>query len=186
MSDHALTLGWWLSSEEHDPRQLVDQAVLAERSGFRTVMISDHLLPWVRSQAHAGHVWTTIGAIAQAADALEVGTGVTAMIHRAHPISVAHAAATAAVLLEGRFFLGVGTGERLNEQPFGKRWPPAGERRERLREAIDVIRQVWRGGNVNVRGKHWRVENLRLLERPASAAADSRRRVRETQRPDGR
>ena len=168
MSDAAMRLGWWLSSEEHDPRQLIEQSVLAEHSGFRTAMISDHLLPWVRSQAHAGHVWTTIGAIAQAADELEVGTGVVAMINRTHPITAAHAAATAAILLEGRFFLGVGTGERLNEQPFGRRWPGAGERRECLQEAIDVIRQVWQGGNVNFRGKHWRVENLRLLERPAS------------------
>ena len=168
MSDGPVRLGWWLSSEEHDPRRLVEQAVLAERSGFSTAMISDHLLPWVRSQAHAGHVWTTIGAIAQAADTLEVGSGVTAMIHRSHPINVAHAAATAAILLEGRFFLGVGTGERLNEQPFGRRWPPAGERRERLQEAIDAIREVWQGDNVNLRGKRWRVENLRLLERPAS------------------
>ena len=167
MSDQGVRLGWWLSSEEHDPRRLVEQAGLAERSGFGTVMISDHLLPWVRSQAHAGYVWTTVGAIAQAAESLEVGTGVTAMIHRSHPINVAHAAATAAILLEGRFFLGVGTGERLNEQPFGRRWPGAGERRERLREAIDVIHQVWRGQNVNLRGKHWRVENLCLLERPA-------------------
>ena len=168
MSDRPVRLGWWLSSEEHDPRRLVEQALLAELSGFRTAMISDHLLPWVRSQAHAGHVWTTVGAIAQAADTLEVGSGVTAMIHRSHPINVAHAAATAAILLEGRFFLGVGTGERLNEQPFGQRWPPAGERRERLQEAIDVIRQVWQGQNVNFSGTHWRVENLRLLERPAS------------------
>jgi coenzyme F420-dependent glucose-6-phosphate dehydrogenase len=168
MSDRAVRLGWWLSSEEHDSRRLVEHAYLAERSGFRTVMISDHLLPWVRSQAHAGHVWTTVGAIAQATDGLEVGTGVTAMIHRTHPITVAHAAATAAILLEGRFFLGVGTGERLNEQPFGRRWPGPGERRDRLREAIDVIRQVWQGRNVNLRGRYWRVENLRLLERPAS------------------
>ena len=168
MSDEAVRLGWWLSSEEHDPRQLVEQAVLAEHSGFPTAMISDHLLPWVRSQAHAGHVWTTVGAIAQAVDELEVGTGVTAIVHRNHPITVAHAAATAAILFEGRFFLGVGTGERLNEQPFGRRWPRAGERRERVREAIDVIRQVWHGENVNVRSKHWRVENLRMLERPAS------------------
>jgi G6PDH family F420-dependent oxidoreductase len=130
-------------------------------------MISDHLQPWVRHQGHASHVWTTIGAIAQATDALEVGTGVTAMIHRMHPINVAHAAATAAVMLEGRFFLGVGTGERLNEQPFGRRWPRAGERRDRMREAIEVLRTVWWGKNANHRGEHWAVENLRLQTRPA-------------------
>jgi G6PDH family F420-dependent oxidoreductase len=90
------------------------------------------------------------------------------MVHRSHPVAIAHAAATAAVLLEGRFFLGVGTGERLNEQPFGQRWPRAGERREQLAEAISVIRDLWRGENVNYRGAYWQVENLRLYELPAS------------------
>jgi G6PDH family F420-dependent oxidoreductase len=161
-------LGWWLSSEEHDPRALVTHAQAAEESGVTTAMISDHLQPWVRAQGHAGHVWTTIGAIAQATGSLEIGTGVTAMVHRMHPVQVAHAAATAAVLLEGRFFLGVGTGERLNEQPFGRRWPRTGERRERLREAIEVVRAVWSGDNVNHRKAHWSVENLRLQTRPAS------------------
>ncbi|MDQ3542873.1 MAG: TIGR03557 family F420-dependent LLM class oxidoreductase, partial [Actinomycetota bacterium] len=167
-SARSVRLGWWLSSEEHDPRRLVESAVLAEQAGFATAMISDHLQPWVRKQGHAGHVWTTIGAIAEATDRLEIGTGVTAMLHRSHPIDVAHAAATAAILLEERFFLGVGSGERLNEQPFARRWPRAGERRERLREAIDVLRQLWSDKNVNVDGKYWRVENLRLLDRPAS------------------
>jgi coenzyme F420-dependent glucose-6-phosphate dehydrogenase len=165
----AVRLGWWLSSEEHDPRQLVEHAVLAERSGFPTAMISDHLQPWTRSQGHSGAVWSTIGAIAQATSALEVGTGVTAMVHRSHPINVAHAAATAAILLEGRFFLGVGTGERLNEQPFAQHWPAAAERRDRLAEAVDIIRQLWRDENVNVTGRFWNVENLRLMDRPASA-----------------
>jgi coenzyme F420-dependent glucose-6-phosphate dehydrogenase len=116
-------LGWWLSSEEHDPRTLVENAVTAEATGFETAMISDHLQPWTRRQGQSGHVWTTIGAIGNATEALELGTGVTALLHRGHPINVAQAAATAAVLLDGRFFLGVGSGERLNEQPFGRRWP---------------------------------------------------------------
>ncbi len=130
-------------------------------------MISDHLQPWVPGQGHAGHVWTMLGAIAQATERLEVGTGVTAMVHRAHPINVAHAAATAAVLFADRFFLGVGSGERLNETPFVARWPRAGERRDRMGEAIEVIRTLWRGGNVNHDGEHWRV-NLRLWESPAT------------------
>jgi len=168
MSERPLRLGWWLSSEEHDPRRLVDHAVLAEASGFPTAMISDHLQPWVLGQGHAGHVWTTIGAIAHATDGIEVGTGVTAMVHRSHPIDVAHAAATAAVLLDERFFLGVGTGERLNEQPFGQRWPRGGERRQILQEAIGVIRSLWAGGNVNHRGDWWNVEHMRLMDRPAA------------------
>lgn len=163
-----LRLGWWLSSEEHDPRHLVEHAQLAQSVGFPTAMLSDHLLPWVRRQGHAGHAWTTLGAIAQATDTLEVGTGVTAMVHRNHPIDVAHAAATAAVLLEGRFFLGVGSGERLNEQPFGERWPRPGERRERLREAILVLRMLAEDKNANHRGDHFNVENLRFTIRPAA------------------
>jgi coenzyme F420-dependent glucose-6-phosphate dehydrogenase len=164
-----LRLGWWLSSEEHDPRRLVDHAAMAEAAGFATAMISDHLQPWTRRQGQASHVWTTIGAIAHATDAIELGTGVTAMIHRAHPIAVAHAAATAAVMLEGRFFLGVGSGERLNEQPFGQRWPGAGERIDRLREGIEVVKRLFAGDIVNHRGEHWRVENLALTTRPAGA-----------------
>ena len=132
MSDRRLRLGWWLSSEEHDPRRLVATAQLAEQAGFTTAMISDHLHPWVVAQGHSSHVWTTIGAIAHATDGIEIGTGVTAMVHRSHPVAVAQAAATAAILLEGRFFLGVGTGERLNEQAFGERWPSTGERRQWL------------------------------------------------------
>jgi G6PDH family F420-dependent oxidoreductase len=160
-------LGWWLSSEEHDARRLVEHAALAESTGFSTAMISDHLQPWTRKQGHAGHVWTTIGAIASTTDRLEVGTGVTAMVHRNHPINVAHAAATAALLLDGRFFLGVGTGERLNEQPFVERWPRAAERRARLGEAITILRALWRGDDVNHDGSAWRVEHLRLWEQPA-------------------
>src|SRR5690349_20064423 len=126
-------LGWWLSSEEHDPRDLVRQSQAAESVGITTAMISDHLRPWIRHTGHAPFVWTTLGAIAHATDEIEVGTGVTAMVHRVTPIAVAHAAATTAVLFEGRFFLGLGTGERLNEQAFGRRWPRPGERRARLR-----------------------------------------------------
>lgn len=168
MFDETVRLGWWLSSEEHDPRVLVEHARLAESTGFPTAMISDHLQPWVRRQGHAPHVWTTLGAIAHATDRIEVGTGVTAMIHRAHPIDVAQAAATAGVLFEGRFFLGVGTGERINEQPFGQRWPRAGERRKQLGEAIEILRQLWQDQNVNHRGDHFAVEHLRLMDRPAS------------------
>ena len=168
MSAAPVRLGWWLSSEEHDPRDLVRHARDAERAGFRTAMISDHLRPWVPSQANAAHVWTVVGAIAGATDAMEVGTGVTAMVHRSSPVAIAHAAATAAVMFDGRFFLGVGTGERLNEQAFGSRWPRAGERRERLAEGVGLIRKLCAGENVNHRGSHWAVENLRLATLPAT------------------
>jgi coenzyme F420-dependent glucose-6-phosphate dehydrogenase len=160
-------VGWWLSSEEHAPRAIVEHAACAERAGVVTAMISDHLQPWVRRQGHAGHVWTLVGAIAQATDGMEIGVGATAMIHRNHPINVAQSAATAALLLEERFFLGVGSGERLNEQAFARRWPRSGERRDRLAEAIEVIRALWRGDVVNHDGPHWHVENLALCDVPA-------------------
>jgi coenzyme F420-dependent glucose-6-phosphate dehydrogenase len=164
----AVRLGWWLSSEEHDPRDLVGHAVRAEAAGFTTAMISDHLQPWTRHQGSSPHVWTVIGAIAGATDTLQVGTGVTAMVHRNHPINVAQAAATAAVMCEGRFFLGVGTGERLNEQAFGERWSHITERRDQLEEAVEVVRALWSGSVTNHRGSQWSVENLQLSTRPAA------------------
>jgi G6PDH family F420-dependent oxidoreductase len=163
----AIRLGWWLSSEEHDPRDLVEQARRAEAAGFSTAMISDHLRPWVRRTGHASFVWTTLGAIAQATEQIEVGTGVTAMVHRATPINIAHAAATAGVLFEGRFFLGVGTGERLNEQSFGQRWPTNRERQAQLRESIGLLRRLWAGETVDHRGEYWTIESLDLSTRPA-------------------
>ncbi len=168
MSEQVFRLGWWLSSEEHDPRDLVAHAVTAEAAGFTTAMISDHLQPWVRHQGNASFVWTVIGAIANATERLEIGTGVTAMVHRNHPINVAQAACTAAVMLEDRFFLGVGSGERLNEQAFGERWPRPGERRAQLEEAVDVIRKLFAGDKVNHRGEYWSVENLQLMTLPSS------------------
>jgi coenzyme F420-dependent glucose-6-phosphate dehydrogenase len=113
-------------------------------------------------------VWTVIGGIAGATDSLQFGTGVTAMVCRNDPINVAHAAATAAVMSEDRFFLGVGTGERLNEQAFGQRWSHVTERRDQLEEAIEVIRQLWTGEVANHRGTYWSVEGLQLSTRPAT------------------
>jgi coenzyme F420-dependent glucose-6-phosphate dehydrogenase len=167
MSDTGVRLGWWLSSEEHDPRDLVAAAQLAERSGFSTAMISDHLRPWVRHQGQAPHVWAVLGAIAHTTSSLEVGTGVTAMVSRNSPVDIAQAAATVAVMFEGRFFLGIGAGERLNEQPFGDRWPRAGERRDQMREAVEVLRSLWAGKNVNHRGQYWQVENMQMATLPA-------------------
>ncbi len=167
MSERPIRLGWWLSSEEHDPRALIRHAVAAEQAGITTAMISDHLQPWVRTQGESSFVWTVIGAIANATEQIELGTGVTAIVHRSSPIAVAQAAATAAVMLEQRFFLGVGTGERLNEQPFGERWPRAGERRQMLAEAIELIRRLCSGDTVNHR-RAFKVERLELMTRPAA------------------
>ena len=163
---HTVTLGYWLSSEEHPPSALVDLAADAEAAGFGTAMISDHFHPWVRQQGQAPFVWGVLGAIAERTTSLRVGTGVTAPIRRLHPAVVAHAAATAAALMPGRFFLGVGSGERLNEHVVGGAWPPATVRREMLEEAVDMIRELLAGGTVSRRGRFFDVEDAELFSRP--------------------
>ena len=165
MPDAGFELGYWLAGEEHGPKELVAHAAAAEQHGFRSAMISDHFHPWVRSQGQSPFVWSVIGGIATATG-LRIGTGVTSPIVRMHPVVVAHAAATAATMLEGRFFLGLGTGERLNEHVTGERWPGATERRDMLEEAVTVIRRLLEGGNVNHRGAYYRVENAELFTRP--------------------
>jgi G6PDH family F420-dependent oxidoreductase len=163
-----LRVGYWLSSEEHGPLDLVRNAVRAEEVGFASAMISDHFHPWVREQGQASFVWSVIGGIAVATSRLRIGTGVTAPIVRMHPAVVAHAAATAGAMLEGRFFLGLGIGERLSEHIVGERWPGATERREMLEEAVTIIRALLDGGNLNHRGAHFRVENAELFTRPVT------------------
>jgi coenzyme F420-dependent glucose-6-phosphate dehydrogenase len=164
----AIEIGYWLSSEEHGPGALVDHAVLAEAHGFDHAMISDHLHPWVPAQGHSSFVWGVLGAIAEATDHLHLATGVTAPVKRVHPVIVAQAAATAAVLLEGRFALGLGTGEALNEHVVGGDWPRPAVRRRVLDEAIQVIRQLFTGDEVSFEGEHVRVEHAQLFTRPAS------------------
>ena len=166
MGDHPFGLGYWLSSEEHGARRLVELAVEAEASGFTTAMISDHFHPWVSEQGESPFVWGVLGAISQATTRLELGTGVTAPVQRLHPAIVAQAAATAAALLPGRFFLGLGSGERLNEHITGEHWPSAGVRRAMLEEAIGVIRRLLDGGNVNHHGEHFDVEHAQLFSLP--------------------
>lgn len=161
-----IEVGYWLSSEEHGPRALVANAARAEDAGFRFAMISDHFHPWLPAQGHSPFVWGVIGAIAQATSRLHVATGVTAPIVRMHPAVVAHAAATAAVQLEGRFALGLGAGERLNEHVTGQPWPPPGERRTMLGEAIGIIRRLVAGEAVTARGEWFRVDHAQLYTRP--------------------
>src|SRR3954469_16685467 len=135
-----MQVGYALSSEEHKPRALIANVVAAEEAGFSFALISDHFHPWTDRQGHSPFVWSVIGAIAQATDRLRLGTGVTCPTIRIHPGVIAQAAATSAALMEGRFFLGVGSGENLNEHIFGAYWPSADERQEMLEEAIEVIR----------------------------------------------
>ena len=160
------TLGFSLSSEEHGPRQLVRQAVMAEEAGFTTAWISDHFHPWIDEQGQSPFVWTVIGAIAASTDRLRLGTGVTCPSVRIHPAVVAQAAATSAVMLEGRFFLGVGSGEALNEHILGDRWPETDVRLEMLEEAVEVMRLLWQGGVRSHHGRHYTVENARLYTLP--------------------
>ncbi len=160
------TFGYFLSSEEHGPTELLSQAQAAERAGFTTVSISDHFHPWMDSQGESPFVWTTIGGIA-ATTQLEITTAVTCPLLRIHPVIVAQAAATSAVLSGGRFRLGLGTGERLNEHILGQPWPPADIRRDMLRESIEVMRRLWQGGVVDHHGPHYTVENARLYTLPA-------------------
>jgi coenzyme F420-dependent glucose-6-phosphate dehydrogenase len=158
--------GYALSSEEHTPLDLVRNARLAEEAGFTFALISDHYHPWVDEQGHSPFVWSVIGGIAQATERLRLGTGVTCPTIRIHPAIIAQAAATSAAMMPGRFFLGVGTGENLNEHVLGDKWPVPDERLEMLEEAIDVIRQLWEGGYQTYRGAYYTVEQARLYTLP--------------------
>src|SRR5438067_257134 len=159
-------LGYALSSEEHPPLELVAHARAAEEAGFTFALISDHYHPWVDAQGHSPFVWSAIGAISQATERLVLGTGVTCPTMRIHPAIVGQAAATSAALMPGRFFLGLGTGENLNEHILGDHWPVPDERLEMFEEAIEVIRLLWRGGYQTHRGKHYLVEQARLYTLP--------------------
>ena len=160
-----MRIGYFLSSEEFGPRELVRQARMAEEAGFEGLWISDHFHPWNDEQGHSSFVWSTIGAIAQATE-MHVTTAVTCPTVRIHPAIVAHAAATSAVLLEGRFALGLGSGEALNEHILGDRWPEAEQRLQMLEEAVLVIRRMWEGGMQSHRGRHYQVEKARIYDLP--------------------
>ena len=159
-----MKIGYFLSSEETAPTELVRQASMAEEAGFDGLWISDHFHPWNDEQGHSGFVWSMIGAISQVTMRMKVTTAVTCPTMRVHPAIVAQAAATSAVLLEGRFALGLGSGEALNEHILGDRWPEADERLEMLEEAVEVIRTLWQGGSQSHRGRHYRVENARIYD----------------------
>jgi len=159
-------IGYALSSEEHSPSDRVRHAKAAEEAGFSFALVSDHYHPWVDRQGHSPFVWSTIGGISQVTDSLRLGTGVTCPTTRIHPAVIAQAAATSACLMPGRFFLGVGTGENLNEHILGDRWPAHDERLEMLEEAVAIIRELWQGGLVTHRGKHYTVDRARLYTVP--------------------
>jgi G6PDH family F420-dependent oxidoreductase len=160
-----MRLGYFLSCEEYTPRELVEQAVAAEEAGFEALWISDHFHPWNDEQGQSPFVWSVVGALSQACS-LPVTTAVTCPTMRVNPVIVAQAAATSAVMLDGRFTLGVGTGEALNEHILGQPWPPAELRLEMLEEAVAVMRQLWEGGFVTHRGRFYTVDNARIYTLP--------------------
>jgi G6PDH family F420-dependent oxidoreductase len=162
-----IELGYALSSEEHAPEALVRNAQAAERAGFGFAFISDHFHPWIDKQGQSPFVWSVLGAIATSTTDLRLGTGVTCPTTRIHPAIIAQAAATTAALMPGRFTLGVGSGENLNEHILGDRWPTEVEVRQRmLEEAIDVIRTLWEGGYQSYEGEFYTVDNARLYTLP--------------------
>src|SRR5688572_4661758 len=160
-------IGYALSSEEHVPLTLVRNAARAEELGFDFLSISDHFHPWVDNQGESAFVWSVLGGIAAATERIPIGTGVTCPTIRIHPAIIAQAAATVGSMLPGRFFLGVGSGEALNEHILGDRWPPTDVRLAMLEEAIEVIRTLWQGGSQDHDGRYYRVENARIYTLPA-------------------
>ncbi len=160
------TIGYAISCEEHSPRDILQHAKEAEAAGFPFAMISDHFHPWISRQGHSPFVWGVLGGLAQVTRHMRFGTGVTCPTIRIHPAIIAQAAATAASMLPGRFFLGVGTGEQLNEHILGDRWPPHDVRAELLEEAVGVIRLLWQGGDQTHRGRYFTVEHARVYTLP--------------------
>ncbi|HSD57316.1 MAG TPA: TIGR03557 family F420-dependent LLM class oxidoreductase [Methanotrichaceae archaeon] len=159
-------VGYKLSSEENGPLDLVCYAKQAEDAGFAFAMISDHYHPWIDRQGHSPFVWGVIGGISQTTTRLRLSTGVTCPTVRIHPAIIAQAAATAAAMMPGRFILGVGSGENLNEHILGDRWPPAPLRLEMLEEAVEIIRLLWEGGSKDYNGAFYTVENARIYTLP--------------------
>ncbi|SFD28011.1 TIGR03557 family F420-dependent LLM class oxidoreductase [Streptomyces aidingensis] len=159
------TYGYMLSCEDYGPRELAEQARMAEAAGFECLWISDHYHPWNDEQGNSPFVWSVIGALSEVTS-LPVQTAVTCPTLRIHPAVVAQAAATAAVQHQGRFRLGVGSGEALNEHILGTAWPTAPVRLEMLEEAVEVIRKLFTGKEITHRGRHYTVENARLYTRP--------------------
>jgi G6PDH family F420-dependent oxidoreductase len=163
------TIGYFLSSEEHPGSDLVSAARQAEQAGFGGLWISDHFHPWLDEQGHSPFVWSVLGGIAAVTERVTVTTAVTCPIMRIHPAVIAQAAATTAELFGGnRFRLGVGTGENLNEHILGDHWPTPEVRLEMLEEAVELIRELWKGEMTDHDGEHYVVENARIYTLPPS------------------
>lgn len=158
-------VGYFLSAEELEPKLLIEQAKRAEQAGFESLWLSDHFHPWNDEQGQSGFVWSLIGALSQATS-LPITTAVTCPIIRIHPAIIAQAAATSKVLTNGKFVLGIGTGEALNEHILGQRWPNVDVRLAMLEEAVEVMRKLWAGGFVTHHGEHYTVEHAQVYTLP--------------------
>ncbi|OKK04982.1 5,10-methylene tetrahydromethanopterin reductase [Streptomyces sp. CB03234] len=162
-----MQIGYKLAAEAFEPAELVRQAVLAEEAGFDFIEISDHFHPWLDNQGHSPFAWTVLGSIAAKTSRIGLATGVTCPTVRYHPAVIAQAAATLALVSDGRFVLGLGSGERLNEHVVGRGFPDAvSTRHEMLREAVEIIRLLWQGGYRSYEGKHLRLEDARVFDLP--------------------
>ena len=164
-----MQVGFKLFAEGFAPQELVDQAVRAEAAGFDFVEVSDHFHPWLYSHGHSGFAWSILAAAAARTERIGLATGVTCPFIRYHPAIIAQAAATTALLSDGRFTLGVGAGERLNEHVVGHGWPAVTERHEMFRESLEIIRLLWQGGYQSYEGKHLRLEDARVFDLPESS-----------------
>lgn len=158
--------GYTLMTEQSGPKDLVRSAVSAEKIGFDFEVCSDHLSPWLTSQGHAPNAWAVLGAVAQVTERVDLYSYVTCPTMRYHPAIVAQQAATVQILAEGRFTLGLGSGENLNEHVVGRGWPTVLRRHEMLREAIEIIHALFDGGVVSWRGDHYQVDSARLWDLP--------------------
>ncbi|MGX6449297.1 TIGR03557 family F420-dependent LLM class oxidoreductase [Patulibacter sp. S7RM1-6] len=161
-----MKIGYFLSSEEYGPRGLLQQAAQAREAGFSGLWISDHYHPWNDAQGQSPFVWSTIGALSQVVPGMPITTGVTCPTVRIHPAILAQAVATTAVLTNGAFRFGIGTGEALNEHVLGDAWPEADVRLEMLEEAVEIMRELWTGKQVSHYGAHYAVENARIYTLP--------------------
>ena len=164
-----VSIGYTIMGEQAGPKQLVEDAVRAEQAGFDFLAASDHFFPWLEEQGHSPYVWSVLGAVAHATESIELMTYVTCPTMRYHPSIVAQKAATVQLLSDGRFTLGLGAGESLNEHVAGRSWPPADVRHEMLSDALEIIRPLLAGETVTFRGAHLSTENAKLWDLPPVA-----------------
>jgi len=165
MSKSPVRFFHFCSHEQFPPQDLLEQAIAAQRAGFDGITCSDHLQPWWEG-GESGHAWVWLGAAGQATEDVAIGTGVTPPGPRYHPVLIAQAWATLELLFPGRPYLGIGSGESLNESPLGADWPPVGEQIERLEEGLQIIRRLLAGETIDHEGKHFSTKQARLHSRP--------------------